>query len=62
MQKPEQFIINDKGEKVSVIIPIDDYVDLLEDIHDLAIIAERKDEPAISFDILKAKLKSDGFI
>jgi phosphoglucomutase len=62
MQVQEQFIINNKGEKVSVILPIEEYVDLLEDLHDLAIIAERKDEPTISFDSLKVKLKSDGFI
>ncbi|MBU2590728.1 MAG: hypothetical protein KKC21_01740 [Nitrospinae bacterium] len=33
-----------------------------EDIHDLAVFEERKNEPTISFDKLKAKLKSDGLI
>ncbi len=34
------------------------YKELLEDIHDLTIIAERKDEPTISLDELKKKLKA----
>ena len=38
------------------------YEELLQDIHDLVVIAERKDEPVISLDELKRKLKSDGLI
>lgn len=54
MQKlEEKFIVNESGKKTDVVLPIDVYEELLEDIHDLAIIAERKDEPAISFDELK---------
>ncbi|MDD5434083.1 MAG: hypothetical protein PH343_01510 [Nitrospira sp.] len=57
-----QFIIDESGRKTAVILPVEEYEDLLEDIHDLAVIAERKDEPAISFDELKKRLKSDGLI
>jgi len=39
-----------------------DYEELLEDVHDLAVIAERKDEPSISLDELKKSLKADGLI
>jgi len=45
-----------------VILPVKEYEALLEDIHDLAVIAERKGEPSISFDELKKKLMTDGFI
>jgi len=62
MQENQRFIINDKGKKTSIILPIDTYEELIEDIHDLAMIAERKDESSINFDDLKAKLKTDGFI
>jgi hypothetical protein len=57
-----QFIVDESGVKKSVIIPIDEYEEIIEDIHDLAIIAERKDESTISLEELKNRLKSDGLI
>lgn len=54
----EQFIIDESGKKKAVISPIEDYEELLEDIHDLAVIAERKEEPTASFDELKKRLKA----
>jgi len=58
----EQYVTDKKGRKTAVIIPVDEYEELLEDIHDLAIIADRRDEPAISFEELKEKLKKDGLL
>jgi len=58
----EQFIIDKSGKKRAVILPIEDYEELLEDIRDLAVIAERKDEPTTSFDEIKKRLKADGLI
>lgn len=57
-----QFIVDESGKKTSVILPVEEYEELLEDIHDLTVIAERKDEPSISFDELNKRLKADGFI
>jgi len=57
-----QFIIDESGMKTAVILPIEQYEDLLEDIHDLALIAERKDEPTINYDDLMKRLKADGLI
>jgi len=57
-----QYLIDESGKKTAVILPLDEYKALLEDIHDLAVIAERKDEPSISFDELKKRLKADGLI
>ena len=48
-----QFIVDETGVKRAVILPMEDYEELLEDIHELAVIAERKDEPTISLDELK---------
>jgi hypothetical protein len=53
-----QFIVDEAGKKTSVILPVEDYEELLEDIHDLTVIAERKNEPSISFDDLKKKVES----
>ena len=58
----EQYVVDDKGQKTAVIIPVEKYEELLEDIHDLAIIADRRDEPAITFEELKKKLKKDGLL
>ena len=57
-----QFIIDESGAKKAVILPMEDYEELLEDIHDLTVIAERNDEPSISLEELKKKLKADWLI
>jgi hypothetical protein len=57
-----QFIINEKGQKTAAILPIEDYEELLEDLHDLAVVAERRDEPMITFDELKERLRKDGLL
>lgn len=57
-----KYIVDESGTKKAVILPLEEYEELLEDIHDLTIIAERKDEPTLSFDELKKKLRADGLI
>lgn len=58
----EQYVVDEKGQRTAVIIPVEEYEELLEDIHDLAVIAERRDEPAIAFEELKKKLRRDGLL
>ncbi|MBI3584033.1 MAG: type II toxin-antitoxin system Phd/YefM family antitoxin [Nitrospinae bacterium] len=58
----EQYIVDESGNKTAVVLPVEEYEELIEDLHDLAVIAERKDEPVISFDELKKRLKSDGIL
>jgi PHD/YefM family antitoxin component YafN of YafNO toxin-antitoxin module len=50
MNAQPQFITNANGEKTAVILALADYEDLMEDLEDLAAIAERKDEPSIPFE------------
>jgi hypothetical protein len=57
-----QFITNESGEKTAVILPIDEFQELLDDIEDLAIVAERRDDPTISHQELHTELKKDGLI
>ncbi len=57
-----KFVVDEFGKKTAVILPIEEYEELLEDIHDLAVIAERKDEPTISFEDIKKRLKADELI
>ena len=57
-----QYLVDESGQKTAVVLPVKEYEELLEDIHDLAVIAERKDEPTASFDELKKRLEADGLI
>jgi hypothetical protein len=57
-----QYITNERGEKTAVILPINTFEELLEDMVDLAVIAERRDEPTISHKQLIEELKQDGLI
>jgi hypothetical protein len=57
-----QFVTNQSGEKTSVILPIAEYEALLEDLEDLAVVAERAEEPTIPLDQVVANLKKDGFL
>ena len=57
-----QFITNDKGEKVSVVIGMQEFENMLEDIEDLTAIADRKDEDTTSHDKFLEELKADGTI
>jgi hypothetical protein len=54
MSTQPQYITDANGQKLSVILPMADYLELLEDLEDLATIAERKDEGTIPLeDVLK---------
>ena len=55
-----QYVIGPTGQRNAVIVPIDDFEELLEDLEDLAVLAERRDEPTISHEELIAELKSNG--
>ena len=57
-----QFITDDRGNKQSVILPIAAFQDLLEDIEDLAMIAERKGETTTTHSKLIEELKNDGLL
>ena len=57
-----EYVTNSAGEKTAVIVPIDSFEELIEDIEDLAVVAERREEPTITHEQLLAELKQDGLI
>jgi hypothetical protein len=57
-----KYVTNREGDKTAVILPINDFQELMEDIEDLAAVAERREEPTISHEQLLAELKEDGLI
>lgn len=56
-QNPLQYIITESGTKISVVLPIEEYEKMVEDIHDLAVLAERKEEKTISLSDMKNLIK-----
>lgn len=58
----EQYLIDAKGNKKGVLLSIERYEQLTEDLHDLAVVAERRDEEPISFEEMKRRLKQDGIL
>jgi hypothetical protein len=55
-QRTKRFVVTEKGQKTGILLSLKEYNNLLEDLHDLAIIAERKDEPSIPLNEVKEKL------
>jgi PHD/YefM family antitoxin component YafN of YafNO toxin-antitoxin module len=55
-----QYITDDSGEKVSVVIGMEEFESMLEDIEDLTAIADRKDEETTSHEDFLNELKADG--
>ena len=56
----ELYIIDEKGKKIAVIIPIDQYKKMLEDLHDLTVVSERENEEMVDFKEVKRRLKERG--
>ncbi len=52
-----RFLVDERGRRRSVIVPIKEYRELMEDLADLATFAERKDEPAESLESVKKRLE-----
>jgi hypothetical protein len=56
MSAAEQYITDEKGNKVAVILPLTEYQHLKDDLHDLAMVDERRDEGTISLAELKTRV------
>jgi hypothetical protein len=56
----EQFIVDAKGKRTAVLLPLKRYQELLEDLHDLAVVAERRAEEPIALDQVQRRLREDG--
>ncbi|MCH8205605.1 MAG: hypothetical protein IH956_01210 [Chloroflexi bacterium] len=52
-----RFVVNEKGKKESVLLPVKEYEELIEDLKDLTVIAERRDEPTKPLEVVKERLE-----
>ncbi|HSH39557.1 MAG TPA: hypothetical protein VK993_12300 [Chthoniobacterales bacterium] len=62
MSDPVKYLTDERGERTAVVLALADYEKLLEDLEDLAAVAERREEPAIPHDQFIAELKRDGVL
>jgi hypothetical protein len=62
MAVQEQFVVDAKGNKTGVILSMKRYQKLMEDLHDLAAVAERRAEKPVSLEEVKRSLKNDGVL
>ena len=53
----KQYIVDEAGRKTAVVLPIREYEQLLDDLEDLAVIADRKDAPTKSLDTVTERLE-----
>ena len=58
MLEQRRYVIDQAGEREAVILPMAEYGRLVEDLRDLAVIAERRDDETVSIEDLKTELDS----
>ncbi len=57
---PNAEYIVKNGKATAVVLPIAEYQELIEELHDLAVLARRKDEPTIPLAEVKRRLKANA--
>ena len=62
MSPNTRFLTSSDGNRTDVVLPLEEYEALMEDLQDLAAIAERKDEDTVSLEEVKERLKADGLL
>ncbi len=51
------YVVDENGNRTAVMLPIEEYEELLEDLEDLALIAQRRDEPTVPLDVVVQQLE-----
>jgi len=51
-----QFIVDEKGQRTAAILAIDVYEQLLEDLHDLRVVAQRRNDDTVSLSEMMERL------
>ncbi len=53
-----RYVVDGRGKKKAVIVPLSEYRQMMEDLHDLAVVAERRKERPVDFDDMRRRLRS----
>ena len=62
LQLHPQFLMNEEGQRTSVLLPVEEFYELLEDLEDLAVCAERRDEPSFPLEDVISELGLDQLV
>ena len=57
-----KYVTDSEGNQTAVILTIEEYNGLLEDLDDLATVAERVAEPTVPHEQVVKELKEDGYL
>lgn len=57
-----QFLTDQEGKKVAVVLPVEDFDEPMEDVSDLVDLAERRNEERFTLDQVKQRLIAGGLI
>jgi len=57
-----QYQTDAQGKRTAVVLSIAEYERLLEDLHDLGVVAERREEPVVDDQEMKRRLAEGGAV
>lgn len=57
-----RYVTNHQGKRTGVVLSLKRYSRLMEDLHDLAVVAERRDEKPVTADDMKKRLHKRGLL
>jgi hypothetical protein len=57
-----RYVVDKKGNKTDVVLTLEEYEELIEDIHDLSVALERQNDKRITLRELEERLKDDGLL
>lgn len=57
-----QYIVDDKGNRSGVLLPLADFDALMEELDDLAVLAERRGEDTLPHEQVGEQLKNEGLL
>ena len=60
--KGVQFVTDAEGRKVAVLLDLNEWGELWEDIYDKMVADERTGEPGVALDDFEAALRADGLL
>jgi PHD/YefM family antitoxin component YafN of YafNO toxin-antitoxin module len=60
MSRNVQFITDAEGNRTAVILPMDEYEQLMEDLHLARVYEESRDEERVPWDQIKEELIAEG--
>ena len=57
-----RYVTDQKGKRTGVVISLKRYSRLMEDLHDLAVVAERRNEKPVTVDDMMKRLQKRGLL